>query len=133
VIKKIAHIGIAVKDLKSAAESYRKLLDCEPSAEEFVADQKVKIIHFKLGESTIELLQGTEPDSPISRFIAKQGEGVHHISYESDDISEETARLKKEGFGLLYEEPKPGSGSSLITFLHPKKTNGVLTEISQHK
>lgn len=133
MIKRIAHIGIAVKDIKSAVENYEKILQTKPSDEEYVAEQKVKVIHFKLGDSTIELLQGTEPDSPISKFIAKRGEGIHHISYESDNISEETARLKKEGFELLYEEPKRGSGNSLITFLHPGKTKGVLTEISQHK
>ncbi len=133
MFKKIAHIGIAVKDLKFASENYKKLFQCEPTEEEYLEEQKVKVVHFKVGDSSIELLQGTELDSPISRFIEKHGEGIHHISYESNNIIEETARLKNDGFELLYGEPRLGSENTLISFLHPKKTNGVLTEISQRK
>ena len=133
MIKKIAHIGIAVKDLQSSAENYKKIFQREPSAEEYVEEQKVKVIHFNVGESTIELLQGTGPNSPISKFIEKRGEGIHHVSYESDNVKEESVRLRNDGFDLLYDDPKAGSDNTLITFLHPEKTNGVLTEISQHK
>ena len=133
MITKIAHIGIAVKDIKTASEVYRKILRSEPSAPEIVSEQGVNVVKFKVGESVIELLEGTSSESPISRFIEKRGEGIHHISYESDDIHQEMGRLEKEGFKLLFEEPKTGAGNSLITFLHPANTNSVLTEISQHK
>jgi methylmalonyl-CoA/ethylmalonyl-CoA epimerase len=133
VITKIAHIGIAVKNLKTASEIYRKILHTEPSEKEFVAEQSVNVVKFKVGDATIELLEGTSTESAISRFIQNRGEGIHHISYESNDINEEMNRLKKEGFELVYDEPKTGSDNSLITFLRPAKTNGVLTEISQHK
>ena len=86
MINKISHLGIAVKDLKAASETYRKLLQSEPSEPEFVAEQKVNVVKFTIGESTIELLEGTSPDSPISKFIEKRGEGIHHIAYESDDV-----------------------------------------------
>jgi len=133
MITKIAHIGIAVKDLQSAAEAYKKLLQTEPSAVEIVESQKVKVVRFQVGETSIELLEGTAEDSPISRFIQKNGEGVHHVSYECSDAVAETERLKQAGLEPLYAEPRPGSENSLINFLHPSRTNGVLTEISQHR
>ncbi len=133
MITKIAHIGIAVKDVKAASEIYKKIFRTEPSKVEYVAEQKVNVIKFEVGGSAIELLEGTSSDSPISRFIEKRGEGIHHISYQSDNINEETEHLKKEGFELLYKEPQVGSENSLITFLHPAETNGVLTEIMHKK
>lgn len=132
MISKISHLGIAVKDLKSAAETYRKLLQSEPSEMEFVAEQKVNVVKFKIGESTIELLEGTSPDSPISKFIEKRGEGIHHIAYESDDVRTDLKRLDEDGFELINKEPRTGSDNMQIAFVNPKSIGGVLTEICQH-
>lgn len=132
MINKISHLGIAVKDLKKAAELYSKLLNSSPSDEEFVAEQKVKVVKFKIGESTIELLQGTSDDSPISKFIEKRGEGIHHVAYESDDINADLKRLAESDFELINKEPRIGSDNMLIAFVNPKSVGGVLTEICQH-
>ena len=132
MIKKISHIGIAVKNLEASKEIYRKLFQTEPSDNETVAEQKVKVSKFKVGESTIELIEATSEDSPIGKSIAKRGEGIHHIAYESDDINSELIRIEAEGFELLNKEPKTGSDKMLIAFLHPKSTGSVLTEICQH-
>ena len=131
MINKISHLGIAVKDLKSASEMYRKLLNSEPSEMEYVAEQMVNVVKFTVGESTIELLEGTSADSPISKFIEKRGEGIHHIAYEVADIRAEMMRLKAEGFSLLNEEPKRGADNKLVCFIHPRSTNGVLIELTQ--
>jgi methylmalonyl-CoA/ethylmalonyl-CoA epimerase len=131
MIKKISHIGIAVKDLNTAKEIYKKLFQSEPSEVEIVESQKVKVAKFKVDESTIELLEGTSPDSPISKFIEKRGEGIHHIAYESDNIKEELSRLDAEGFELVNKEPTTGSDNMQIAFIKPKSTVSVLTEICQ--
>jgi len=132
MINKISHLGIAVKDLNSAAEMYKKLLQSEPSEMEYVAEQMVNVIKFRVGELTIELLEGTSPDSPVSRFIEKKGEGIHHVAYESDNINADLSRLNDEGFDLINKEPRIGSGNMLIAFVKPKSVGGVLTEICQH-
>ena len=132
MINKISHLGIAVKDLKAASETYRKLLQSEPSEMEYVAEQKVNVIKFTVGESTIELLEGTSADSPISKFIEKRGEGIHHIAYESDDVKTDLKRLDSEGFELINKEPRIGSDNMLIAFVNPKSIGGVLTEVCQH-
>jgi methylmalonyl-CoA/ethylmalonyl-CoA epimerase len=132
MIKKISHIGIAVKDLNSAAEMYKKLFQSEPSAPEYVEEQKVNVVKFKVGESTIELLEGTTADSAISKFIEKRGEGIHHIAYESDNINSEIERLDRDGFDFINETPKIGADNMLISFVSPKSVGGVLTEICQH-
>ena len=132
MINKISHLGIAVKDLKSASETYRKLLQSEPSEMEYVAEQKVNVVKFTIGESTIELLEGTSPDSPISKYIEKRGEGIHHIAYESDDVKTDLKRLDNEGFELINKEPRIGSDNMLIAFVNPKSIGGVLTEVCQH-
>lgn len=132
MITKISHLGIAVKDLKAASEIYRKLLNSEPSEMEYVAEQKVNVIKFKVGESTIELLEGTSPDSPISKFIEKKGEGIHHVAYESDNIKSDLARLDEGGFELINKEPTIGSDNMQIAFVKPKSVGGVLTEVCQH-
>lgn len=132
MITKISHLGIAVKDLKAAAEAYKKLLQSEPSEAEYVAGQKVNVVKFKIGESTIELLEGTSPDSPISKFIEKRGEGIHHVAYESDNISNDLKRLDEDGFELINKEPETGSDNMEIAFVSPKSIGGVLTEICQH-
>jgi methylmalonyl-CoA/ethylmalonyl-CoA epimerase len=132
MITRISHLGIAVKDLKTAAKMYEKLLQSKPSEIEFVAEQKVNVVKFVVGESTIELLEGTSTDSPISKFIEKRGEGIHHIAYESDDIKSELLRLSHSGFELTSSEPKTGSDNMLISFIKPSSAGGVLTEICQH-
>lgn len=132
MIKKISHIGIAVKDLKSAKEMYKKLFQTEPSEDEIVAEQKVKVSKFTVGESTIELLEPTESDSPIAKFIEKRGEGIHHVAYESDEIYGDLKRLDESGFELINKEPRIGSDNMLIAFVKPKSVGGVLTEICKH-
>ena len=132
-MKKIEHIGIAVKDLKAANNLYSKLLNTAPYKMEEVDSENVNTSFFQIGESKIELLEGTSPDSPISKFIEKRGEGVHHIAFEVDDIEKEIARLTKEGFQMIHEKPKDGADNKLIAFLHPKSSNGVLIELCQEK
>jgi methylmalonyl-CoA/ethylmalonyl-CoA epimerase len=132
MIKKISHIGIAVRNLNSARELYKKLFQSEPSEVEIVEEQKVKVIKFKVGETTIELLEGTSEDSPITKFIAKRGEGIHHIAYESDGIEKELIRLENEGFELINKEPTIGSDNIQIAFIKPSSTGSVLAEICQH-
>ncbi len=132
MINKISHLGIAVKDLKTASEMYRKLLGSEPSEMEYVEEQKVNVVKFTIGESTIELLEGTSEDSPISKFIEKRGEGIHHVAYESDDVKTDLKRLDESGFELINKEPRIGSDNMLIAFVKPKSVGGVLTEVCQH-
>lgn len=132
MITKISHIGIAVKDLNAAKQLYKQLLQAEPSDDEIVAEQKVKVTKFKVGESTIELLEPTSGDSPIAKFIEKRGEGIHHIAYESDKIQDDLNRLGSQGFELINKEPVKGSDNLLIAFIRPKSASGVLTEICQH-
>jgi len=132
MINKISHLGIAVKNLQTASLMYKKLLQSEPSAIEHVADQMVNVVKFKVGDSTIELLEGTSPDSPITKFIEKKGEGIHHVAYESDNIKTDLDRLNNEGFELINKEPRIGSDNMLIAFIKPKSAGGVLTEICQH-
>ncbi len=132
MISRISHLGIAVKDLKTASEIYKKLFRVEPSDMEYVEEQKVNVVKFKVGESTIELLEGTTPDSPITKFIEKKGEGIHHVAFESDDIKAELVRLDGEGFELINKEPRIGSDNMQIAFIKPKSVGGILTEICQH-
>mgnify|MGYP006212193471 FL=1 len=132
-MKKIEHIGIAVKDLKAANNLYSKLLNTSPYKMEEVESENVNTSFFQVGESKIELLEGTSPDSPISKFIDKRGEGVHHIAFEVDDIEKEITRLTKEGFQMIHEKPKEGADNKLIAFLHPKSSTGVLIELCQEK
>ena len=132
-MKKIEHIGIAVKNLKSANKLYSKLLNTTPYKTEEVTSENVNTSFFQVGESKIELLEGTSPESPISKFIEKRGEGVHHIAFEVEDIEKEIARLTKEGFQMIHEKPKDGADNKLIAFLHPKSSNGVLIELCQEK
>jgi methylmalonyl-CoA/ethylmalonyl-CoA epimerase len=131
MLNKIEHIGIAVKDIKEANERYTQLLGVAPYKSEEVTSEHVITSFFKVGGSKIELLEGTSPESPISGFIAKKGEGMHHIAYDVDDIEKEMARLKSLGFTLLSEKPKKGADNKLICFVHPKSANGVLVELCQ--
>ncbi|MBK7304559.1 MAG: methylmalonyl-CoA epimerase [Saprospiraceae bacterium] len=130
-MKKIEHLGIAVKNMSQANDLYSRLLGVIPYKEELVESEKVLTSFFKTGESKIELLQGLDEDSPISKFIEKRGEGIHHVAFEVEDIQLEMARLKAEGFTLLNEQPKKGADHKLICFIHPKSTQGVLVELCQ--
>lgn len=130
-MKKIEHIGIAVKDLKASGSLFEKLLGKEAYKVEMVEREGVSTSFFMIGETKIELLEATRQNSPINKFIEKKGEGVHHIAYAVDDIRKEMLRLEKEGFQLLSSEPLPGADNKLICFLHPRTTNGVLVEICQ--
>ncbi len=128
---KIAHIGIAVKDLKKTTALFSTLFSVRPTHTEHVEDQHVNTAMFSVGETSIELLEPTAPDSSIAKFIDKRGEGMHHISFVVEDIVKELARLKGAGFQLIDEHPRKGADHCLVAFLHPKSTNGVLIEISQ--
>lgn len=128
---KIEHLGIAVKSLENSNELFSKLFGKTPYKLEKVESEGVSTSFFMMGESKIELLEATNPDSPIAKFIEKKGEGIHHIAFEVADIQTEMKRLQNEGFTLLSEQPKKGADNKLICFLHPKGTNGVLIELCQ--
>lgn len=128
---KIEHIGIAVKDIEASNALFSKLFNREPYKMEVVESEGVSTSFFQMGESKIELLEATNENSPIAKFIEKRGEGIHHIAYDVADIRAEMQRLKEEGFQLLNEEPKRGADNKLVCFLHPKGTNGVLIELCQ--
>jgi len=130
-MKKIEHIGIAVNNLEEATLIYEKLFGTPAYKEEEVASEGVKTAFFMNGPNKIELLEATNPDSPIAKFIAKKGEGIHHIAFDVEDILFEISRLKNEGFVILNEVPKKGADNKLVVFLHPKSTNGVLIELCQ--
>lgn len=130
-LTKIEHLGIAVKNLEVSNELFRSLLGETHYKTEEVASEGVKTSFFKSGPNKIELLEATNKDSPIAKFIEKKGEGIHHIAFSVEDIVSEIARLKKEGFTILNETPKKGADNKLVTFLHPKSTNGVLIELCQ--
>jgi methylmalonyl-CoA/ethylmalonyl-CoA epimerase len=130
-MEKIEHIGIAVKDLEVSNKLFASLFDAVHYKEEEVASEGVKTSFFKKGPNKIELLQATNPESPIAKFIAKKGEGVHHISFAVADIKAEITRLKKAGFVVLNDQPKKGADNKWVAFLHPKTTNGVLIELCQ--
>ena len=133
MIKKIEHIGIAVKDINQSNDLFKKLFGKDHYKVEAVESEGVSTSFFLLGETKIELLQATNPNSAIAKFIDKKGEGIHHIAYEVDNIVQEMERLKAEGFEILNDEPKQGADNKLICFLHPKSTNGVLVELCQEK
>jgi methylmalonyl-CoA/ethylmalonyl-CoA epimerase len=133
MIQKIEHIGIAVKDLEKSNELFRKLFGQAHYKIEPVESEGVSTSFFMLGETKIELLEASRPDSSIARFIEKKGEGIHHIAYAVDNLEEEMARLKAEGFELINERPKDGADNKRICFLHPKSTNGVLVELCEEK
>ncbi len=133
MFRNVAHIGIAVKDITLSKELFARLFGKPAGHEEVVSDQKVKTAMFRLGGTDVELLQGTSADSPITKFIEKRGEGIHHLSFVVENIEAELQRLKAEGFELVDERPRPGADNCLVAFLHPKSTSGVLIELSQKR
>ena len=130
-MNKIEHIGIAVNNLADSISIYQKLLNTDCYKTEFVTSENVNTAFLKVGDNKIELLEATSENSSIAKFIAKKGEGIHHIAFAVDDILAEMERLKDEGFTLLNESPKKGADNKMICFVHPKETNGVLIELCQ--
>ena len=130
---KLEHIGIAVKSLGVSDDLFARLLGKEAYKQEAVEREGVVTSFYETGESKIELLEASSPESPISKFIDKKGEGIHHLAFGVENIFAEIERLKKEGFQFISEEPKEGADNKLVVFLHPKSTNGVLVELCQEK
>lgn len=128
---KIEHIGIAVESLAKSGPLFSLLLGTEPYKTETVESEGVKTLFFETGGNKVELLEGLSEESPISKFMAKKGEGIHHIAFEVTDIVSEMARLKAAGFVLLNESPKKGADNKLVCFIHPKSAGGVLVELCQ--
>jgi len=130
-MRKIEHIGIAVNNLELSNKLFEKLFGNPPYKEEEVASEGVKTSFFMNGPNKIELLEATNENSPIAKFLEKKGEGIHHIAFDVENIEEEIVRLQKEGFVLINDTPKKGADNKLVVFLHPKSTNGVLIELCQ--
>lgn len=130
-MQKVEHIGIAVKELAISVPLFEKLLNSQCYKTEMVESEKVNTAFFQKGETKIELLESTNPDGVIARFIERKGEGLHHVAFEVADIDAEMDRLKNEGFVLLNDKPKKGADNKLVCFLHPRGTNGVLIELCQ--
>ncbi len=131
MLKKIDHIGIAVKNLDEALAFYEDALGLKSTGTEVVEQQKVKVAFLPLGDSKIELLESTEPDGPVAKFIESRGEGVQHIAIRVDNIEEKLKELEEKGIRLIDKSPRYGAGGARIAFLHPKSTSGVLLELCQ--
>ena len=131
MIKKIEHLGIAVKDLNKSNELFKKLLGEQSYKTEAVDSESVTTSFFKVGNQKIELLEASEPNSTIARFIERRGEGMHHLAFHVESIDEEIERLEKEGFEFVSKIPTKGADNKMVVFLHPKTTNGVLVELCQ--
>ena len=130
MIKRIAHVGIATRSISTAAQFYR-MLGLEVESEEVVEEQKVRVGLIRVGESAIELLEATDTDSAVERFLERRGEGIHHITFEVDNLKEKLADLRAQGIELIDESPRLGSGDQWIAFVHPRSTGGVLVELCQ--
>jgi methylmalonyl-CoA/ethylmalonyl-CoA epimerase len=133
MIQQIDHIGIAVKSLEEGIRYYEETLGLKCEAVEEVASQKVKTAFFHVGEVHLELLEATDPESPIAKFIERNGEGVHHIAFRTDDIGGQLKQAAESGARLIHEVPFEGAANKLVAFLHPKSTHGVLTEFCAEK
>ena len=131
--RKLKHVGIAVSDLNESVALFGKLFQTKPAHTEIVKDQMVRVTFLPLDGTSVELLEPTSPESPITKFLDKRGEGIHHLSFEVIDLEAELARLKSEGFQLIDEKPRRGAEGLLVAFIHPKSTNGVLVELCQRK
>ena len=129
----IDHIGVAVEDLEAAIKTYETILNTPCGKREVVESEKVETAFFQTGESKIELLGATEPDSVIAKYVAKKGQGLHHVAFEVEDIFAELDRLRGEGFTILNEQPKNGADNKLVAFVHPKNCASVLVELCQSK
>ena len=132
-MRKIEHIGIAVKDLAASNQIFEDILGVAPYKQEEVASEHVLTSFFQVGESKIELLQATSPDSAIAKYLEKNKEGIHHIAFDVEDIFGEIERLKAKGYTLIHESPKEGADNKIIAFMHPKSSNSVLVELCQDR
>jgi methylmalonyl-CoA/ethylmalonyl-CoA epimerase len=132
-IKGISHIGIAVKSIEEQVPFYRDALGAAYEGTEEVPDQKVRVAFFRAADTRLELLEPTDPSSPIARFMEKRGEGIHHIAYAVDDVAARIEQLKEAGFQMIDESPRRGAHHTKIAFIHPKSTHGVLTELCQEE
>jgi methylmalonyl-CoA/ethylmalonyl-CoA epimerase len=133
MIKKIEHLGIAVNSIEESIKVFETLLGTKCYKIEEVASEGVKTAFLQVGQSKIELLEATNPDSPIAKFLEKKGRGIHHIAFDTSDIEKEIERLTTEGFELIHKTPKDGADGKIIAFLHPKSTEGILVELCQDK
>ena len=131
MVLKVDHIGIAVSNLEESLKLYTDVLGLKLHGTETVAEQKVKVAFLPLGDTEIELLESTEPDGPIAKFIETKGQGIQHIALKVDDVEKALVELKEKGMRLIDEKPRYGAGGAKIAFLHPKSTNGVLLELCQ--
>ena len=131
MVKKISHIGVAVRSLEEQVPFYRDVLGLEYAGAETVEDQKVKVAFFKVGDTRIELLEPLSEDSPVAKFIEKRGEGVHHIAYQVESCDAALKKMEEAGLRLIDREPRKGAGGHKIAFLHPRSTHGILTELTE--
>jgi len=131
MLNKIDHVGVAVHSLDAVKEMYKNVFGLEPVFEEEVEEQKVRVAGFRVGESNIEYLEPTSPESPIAKHLDKRGEGMHHIAYGVDDVQSVLDKMKDNGIRLIDETPRIGAEGKLIAFAHPKSLNGMLVELSQ--
>jgi methylmalonyl-CoA/ethylmalonyl-CoA epimerase len=131
MVKKVDHIGIAVKNLEETLRFYEEILGIKSTGTEIVEEQKVKVAFLPIGDTEVELLESTSEDGPIAKFIAKNGEGIQHIAYGVENIENSIAEMKEKGIRMIDEKPRYGAGGAQIAFCHPKSTNGVLIELCQ--
>ena len=129
MLNRIYHLGYAVEDIEAASEFYRDNFGATPGEPELVEEQGIVATMFEVGESSIELVQPTRPDSPVGKFLTKRGEGFHHVAFEAEDLREALVDLKRNGVNLIDEEPRRGAGGMKIAFVHPDGAFGVLTEL----
>ena len=132
-VKQIDHIGIAVKSLDQAGRFYTDVLGLPVQETETVEDQKVTVAFIPVMGSEVELLESTEPDGPVARYIESKGEGIQHIAYRVENLDEALSELKEKGVRLIDREPRKGAGGTRIAFIHPKETNGVLVELCERE
>ncbi|HHY77134.1 MAG TPA: methylmalonyl-CoA epimerase [Clostridiales bacterium] len=133
MVRKVDHIGVAVSNLEESIKFYEEVLGLKCQGTEVVEEQKVKVAFLPIGDTEIELLEATEPDSPIAKFIEKKGQGVQHIAFRVDDIEKALEEMRSLGIKLIDEKPRYGAGGARIAFLHPKSTNGLLVELCERK
>ncbi|NLM42944.1 MAG: methylmalonyl-CoA epimerase [Clostridiales bacterium] len=133
MVKKVDHIGVAVNNLEESIKFYEEVLGLKLQGIETVEEQKVKVAFLPIGDTEIELLEATTPDSPIAKFIEKKGQGVQHIAFRVDDIEKALEEMRNLGIRLIDEKPRYGAGGARIAFLHPKSTNGLLVELCERK